>query len=334
MGIQETATTMNCKSFLVMALLYVISVQAKKANAGSNTDHHDAYYRPDTPGNCSRGFLWNESQQRCYWQWKIITGPNTDNHDPYRPDTPGNCRRGFLWNKSQQRCYWQWKIITEEGGNEPCDPFKCELTNFAVFQREKGCVPIKKEGECCASEWDCSTWEERLKHKDKCFVVNEAHPRGKLYKVWEEIPVLFPEKQAVCFCEKDPKSERYAMTSCDHYDVAYPPKYGDVPCLVRNGCREIGDDCICGKELEKKYREEGCEHEGDKYIWGDKIKSKEHECLTRTCQKGWNGTLAEPFCSISTCGYTYYSEVEKIKNCEPIAQKRVCCSWRDDDWKC
>merc|ERR1711962_950937 len=245
-------TTMNCKSFLVMALLYVISVQAKKANAGSNTDHHDAYYRPDTPGNC---------------------------------------RRGFLWNESQQRCYWQWKIITEEGGNEPCDPFKCELTNFAVFQREKGCVPIKKEGECCASEWDCSTWEERLKHKDKCFVVNEAHPRGKLYKVWEEIPVLFPEKQAVCFCEKDPKSERYAMTSCDHYDVAYPPKYGDVPCL-------------------------------------------EHECLTCTCQKGWNGTLAEPFCSISTCGYTYYSEVEKIKNCEPIAQKRVCCPWRDDDWKC
>merc|ERR1712212_173490 len=114
MGSQETATTMNSKSFLVMALLYVISVQAKKANAGSNTDHHDAYYRPDTPGNCRRGFLWNESQQRFYWQWKIITGPNTDNHDAYRPDTPGNCRRGFLWNESQQRCYWQWKIITGE----------------------------------------------------------------------------------------------------------------------------------------------------------------------------------------------------------------------------
>jgi len=119
--------------------------------------------RIDTPDNCRRGFKWNESQQRCYWQWKMIPGKTlevatslpgiiSEAGHPLggqvkpglnypcrncRIDTPENCRRGFKWNESQQRCYWQWKIIP--GQKQP--------------KKGMGVVPQPKK-DACASGWE------------------------------------------------------------------------------------------------------------------------------------------------------------------------------------
>merc|ERR1711962_1532811 len=223
------------------------------------------------------------------------------------------------------------------GEDEPCDSFKCDMKVFAVFQKSKGRVPIKKAGECCASEWDCSTWEERLKHKDKCFIVSKEHPRGKLYKLGESVPDI---TGAGCYCSGKPNSDEYAEPYCNHIDHAsnfgwYPPHH--VRCWNTPGCELHGDECICGKELKRRYKEESCEYEGKKYIWGQTISKTKEPCVSCKCQKGWNGTLAEPFCSIrESCHYTY-DNVEHIANCKPKPDTKLCCALSfagDRHWKC
>jgi len=225
------------------------------------------------------------------------------------------------------------ECVSTCGGSRPgprvhCDNVKCDNKQASVL-RAKGCVPITAPGGCCPSKWDCSTWENRLTHKDQCFAVSEKFPRGKLYLPGESMEDIDMGCSTGCFCTPaGPGGEAVARPTCAIIDCAPPRQKFGKDCVSTyssaNDCCER--DSVCGAEKEALGT---CRLDGKTYVHGQKMYPKSDPCLVCFCQLGWTGELSKPFCKTSNCGL--FDEDKLIKGCQPIYSDGICCPTQ---WVC
>jgi len=219
------------------------------------------------------------------------------------------------------------------GGETPlldgsaCAGATCDARE-AALQRSKGCVPITREGECCPSSWDCSTWEKRLDNKDKCFAVSAAFPSGKFYADGENIDASTEDGcTRGCFCALNGEGE--AEMVCAEVDCAMPRDI-DNPGRCVAQYRSIDSCCAADFKCDAEQDSLGsCNVDGRSYKFGEKMYPKKNPCLVCLCQEGWDGTLDAPYCKEADC--ELYRSTQLAAGCQPIYREDVCCPI---DWIC
>ena len=133
------------------------------------------------------------------------------------------------------------------------------------MKESQGCTPITKPGDCCPSSWDCSAWEERLNHKQKCWYKGQYYEAGQSIEVEESCKVG-------CFCEIN--QDGLATITCALTDC-FPPPSVDKSETCHPQYSSLNQCCPskfnCGRELDFLMQ---CYHYDTPYYEGEIMQVK------------------------------------------------------------
>ncbi|CAH1400528.1 unnamed protein product [Nezara viridula] len=186
------------------------------------------------------------------------------------------------------------------------------------YYRELGCTEL--EGETNA--YNCSSLAE-LSETKKCF---HNHKSYKVKDVIKGDDIGYPCAYE-CICQKGYKSKN-ANWQCVHIecpDLFNPPKPDCIRLYTHEKC--CSEKTYC--PATDPPMPHTCEYKGVSYVEGQKFVDGCKNCI---CQKGFNGTLVEPFCKPITCEfYLHYSDYIQDGCVPTYYEPNDCCPvpiWR------
>jgi len=201
--------------------------------------------------------------------------------------------------------------------NATCNKENCPWALWNHYEA-KGCTPIHKNGDCCPTAFNCSTFESNAGEEGCQF-------KGKSYKQGEVINTTNPCHKCRCAAK--------GITSCtisECFTEANLPNC--IPLFVHSECCPKNQYCL---PLGKKAVEEvgadvvTCKWDGKTYVEDQIIELKDHPCLTCICRKGFNGP-ASPSCKKVECSFPG-NNLKMKRGCVPVYMESRCCSI---DWIC
>ncbi|XP_018400827.1 PREDICTED: kielin/chordin-like protein isoform X1 [Cyphomyrmex costatus] len=190
---------------------------------------------------------------------------------------------------------------------EECDKTKCP--GPLAYYKGLNCSPVyEKEGDCCATRYNC----EHLKERDpkKCYVNGKAYEIGEKLKDEDKNPC-----DIGCTCSAGHggiATFNCAIVDCFHGQA----KPG---CFIKN----FPLKCCPGEEVcpEKPEDRATCNVNGKEYKEGEFFSIESDPELTCTCQPGYTGENVEPFCAKpkrSYCHPEFNHLYEVINKCAPV----------------
>lgn len=210
-----------------------------------------------------------------------------------------------------------------------CDPGACgagDLRHLHFYYEELACKPVVAAGECCPTSYDCSDRDSR--DKSRCYF------RGQALEVRPDLEQLDPSVcLAGCFCRQTKEAGAVAQLTCAHIEC--PTLFN--PSLIPEGCvatysgnKCCSDGVLCQHNVTADTAK--CEWGGKTYLEGQKFYPDEEPCKVCTCRKGYDGTLAGPWCSKVTCGLELHHSGDLAKGCAPVFHdSSKCCPI---EWRC
>ncbi|XP_011641422.1 uncharacterized protein LOC105429889 [Pogonomyrmex barbatus] len=189
---------------------------------------------------------------------------------------------------------------------QECDKTKCP--GPLAYYNALGCIPIyEKEGDCCATKYNCDHLKERS--KDKCYVNDVEYNIGEHLKEEHANPC-----DKGCFCAK---TDGGASFICAVVDCFHPPP--------RPGCYRKNSplNCCPGEEVcpEKPEDRAICNVDGKEYKDGEYFTVESDPDLSCICQPGYEGQNVEPFCAKpkhSYCNPYFRHRSDVDNNCVPV----------------
>ena len=216
----------------------------------------------------------------------------------------------------------------------------------------QGCKPITKPGECCPSDWDCSSWSARMEKKDQCWY------NGQYYNQGDMIDDVKQSCTRGCYCHVNSAGKSglllqliqkhvmlgNAVIECAHVDCYHPHHLDWDNCRARYSNLDdcCSDQFTCGQELEDLPT---CKLDNKTYHAGERMYPKvyqKHEiyllqslsqadsCVTCLCGEGWDGDMSGVHCSRTQCDLTLAGD-HMLRGCTPVFKEGVCCAV---DWVC
>jgi len=206
-----------------------------------------------------------------------------------------------------QICVYVAFIAITVADQEKCDRTKCP--GPIAYYEAIGCSPIyEKEGDCCATKYNCDHLKERS--TTKCYI------NGKTYKIGEK---LKDEDANPCDigCTCTAGYDGIAVFNCAIVDCFTGP--------VTPGCyrKHSPLQCCPGEEVcpENSRDRAICNVNGKEYRDGEYFKVESEPDLNCVCQPGYEGKNVEPFCTKpkhSYCSPDFRHASDLINNCAPV----------------
>ncbi|XP_012059219.1 PREDICTED: kielin/chordin-like protein [Atta cephalotes] len=190
---------------------------------------------------------------------------------------------------------------------EKCDKTKCP--GPLAYYKGLGCSPVyEKEGDCCATKYNCDHLKER--DPNKCYV------NGKQYEIGEKLRDEDKNPCDIgCTCNAGHggiATFNCAIVDCFHgqakpgcYRTNYPLK-----CCP-------GDE-VCPENPEDRAT---CNVNGKEYKEGEYFSIENDPDLICTCQPGYKGENVEPFCAKPKhpyCHPEFSHSYEIVNKCVPV----------------
>lgn len=191
---------------------------------------------------------------------------------------------------------------------------------------ELGCKPIKKNGDCCISSFDCPDLVNR--NNTNCYYKNKVFVPGQVLENFEHPDTC----ETKCYCRVDRNggpSEMYCSRArcTDKIPTNQKVNY----CLRQydsKNCCSTGT--VCDDDITKLA---SCEFEGRTYKEGERFYPKNH-CYKCFCSKGFNNktsVVQNKDCHKIDCGMALTKTRRLIEGCIPVYIKTdECCpvGWR------
>ncbi|XP_032674879.1 kielin/chordin-like protein [Odontomachus brunneus] len=189
---------------------------------------------------------------------------------------------------------------------EACDKTKCP--GPLMYYDALGCKPVyDKEGDCCATKYDCDHLKERA--TDKCHVNGKEYAIGEKLKDEDANPC---DKGCVCRMGYDGDAA-FTCAVIDCFSVPHPGCYR----------RKSPLDCCPGETIcpEKPEDRATCIVNGKTYRDGEYFEVEDDPELNCICQPGYEGKNVEPFCARPKrpyCSPDFYDTYNIRQHCAPV----------------
>jgi len=231
----------------------------------------------------------------------------------------GGCKGNGNTFETLEECVNTCGGMTEPLTTNKCDDVKCDRAQQQM-KESQGCTPITKPGDCCPSSWDCSAWEERLNHKQKCWYKGQYYEAGQSIEVEESCKVG-------CFCEIN--QDGLATITCALTDC-FPPPSVDKNETCHPQYSSLNQCCPskfnCGRELDFLMQ---CYHYDTPYYEGEIMQARPSDryvhdpCFKCLCQEGWDGDLGGQFCTRINDDLNLDGD-KLLRGCKPLYEQGVC----------
>ncbi|XP_014218743.1 chordin-like protein 2 [Copidosoma floridanum] len=197
-------------------------------------------------------------------------------------------------------CFFMVVLTVSSQG---CDKSKCK--GPIRYYEELGCKPNIKDGECCASSYDCTHLKNRSAHK--CYVNGQEYNIGESLRNEDRSGPC----DVACFCNFG--YDKAAEFTCAQIDCPRIP--------VHQGCflRRHLDSCCNEEEVCPKQNEkiEECSFNGTTYKHGEIFYPNERKMCQ--CSKSSNDDKKmEVVCRTLSCGIELRRSTELRENCPPV----------------
>jgi hypothetical protein len=198
-------------------------------------------------------------------------------------------------------------IVTVAVAQEECDKTKCP--GPLAYYKALDCSPVyEKEGDCCATKYNCDHLKERSTRK--------CHVNGKQYEIGEQLKEEDANPCDIgCSCRKG--HDGIAKFTCASVDCFQPPP--------RPGCYRKNSplQCCPGEEVCPENPEDRatCNVDGKIYREGDYFQIESDPDLSCNCQPGYEGKNVEPFCAKPKhpyCSPDFSHAGNIINKCAPV----------------
>lgn len=200
----------------------------------------------------------------------------------------------------------------------PLEPSKCPIP---VHYKEIGCTPIIKDGEECASSYNCDHLQKQN--------TTGCHFRGRHYTDFEPADAL-PRCVPYANCIEDGGYFRAGHIDCGH---SFPELPGQKCVEVRNGCCP---ETVCGEEAISNLTV--CYADGEKHYKGERWTPKEDKCIECTCDEHFDNSTSiykSKNCKVEECFQDFWHLNEYRKGCGPVYYgKDRCCASETKCRKC
>ncbi|XP_012539782.2 kielin/chordin-like protein isoform X1 [Monomorium pharaonis] len=192
-------------------------------------------------------------------------------------------------------------------GQEECDKTKCP--GPLAYYKALNCIPVyAKEGDCCASKYNCDHLKERS--TTKCYVNGKEYETGEKLRDEDANPC-----DVGCTCTIG--HDGIATFNCAIVDCFHGP--------VKPGCYRKNSPLHCcpGEEVcpEKPEDRAICNVNGKEYKDGEYFTIENEPDLNCVCQPGYEGQNVEPFCAKPKhpyCSPDFRHAGEIFSNCAPV----------------
>ncbi|XP_011152192.1 uncharacterized protein LOC105190889 [Harpegnathos saltator] len=199
-------------------------------------------------------------------------------------------------------------LVVVAADQETCDKTKC--LGPLKYYDDLGCKPVyDKEGDCCASKYDCNHLNERA--ADKCYINGNEYAIGEELKDEDANPC-----DRACVCRMG--YEGHTAFTCAVVDCFVPPP-------PQPGCyqRKSPLDCCSTETIcpEKPEDVATCVVNGKTYKDGEYFTVEEDPEMTCICQPGYEGKNIEPFCAKpkrSSCNVGFHDTQSIHQHCAPV----------------
>ncbi|XP_046990657.1 uncharacterized protein LOC124595806 [Schistocerca americana] len=208
-----------------------------------------------------------------------------------------------------------------------CRVQDCPNYKTIRYYEEVGCVPSATAGNCCPTHFDCSF----LLSLDR----TKCHYEGKAYEPGADISgVIKSVCIPVCSCfgvtEGPSRGEaRFSCASsgCAGYRIPEGKESFCYPTYKVDQCCGTGIKCANDTKSPRNVAE--CPYKGKTYLEGQFIEGTQSKCMRCVCQKGYDGSLKEPWCRRQSCDYSLWWTVSQLQKCAPIFDEDDACCAHD-----
>ncbi|KDR18192.1 kielin/chordin-like protein [Zootermopsis nevadensis] len=208
---------------------------------------------------------------------------------------------------------------------DECSPEQCVITKH---YNELGCTPVFEEGSCCPNRFDCSSLFGR--DSRKCYY------KGVAYDVHTELHPDATNRCTVgCRCNDQGSRSQLTCVNIECPELFQGPLFNsdcfhqytlDRCCSTNTYCRPNNTENLQIPPLHE------CQYGGTTYREGQMIYPEDAPCKQCICQRGFNETLAGPWCQEISCGIELHYSRRISDGCVPVYYGRTgCCPI---DWRC
>ncbi|XP_067006996.2 uncharacterized protein [Anabrus simplex] len=198
------------------------------------------------------------------------------------------------------------------------DLLNCDNVPMRAYYRNIGCIP-EGDGPCPAS-YNCDDVVKRINPGGgKCRYENTTYEKGETFKTKE---------RCIDTCEcvvEDNGVTRFSCSTFIDCGALFELPEGCYNKFTLGSCCPDGTLCQNDTSIAK------CEYGGETYYEGVNFSPDNFGCVTCNCQKGFNGTIAEPWCTLSSYNYVLFRASDIQGGCVPIFNPSACYA---RDWRC
>ncbi|KAJ8936562.1 hypothetical protein NQ318_017028 [Aromia moschata] len=200
--------------------------------------------------------------------------------------------------------------------------YHCDHLGTVMYE-DINCAPVYEPNNTCPVKFECGDFSS---HNETCVF------RGRRYDVNEEVDefITYENCYVACRCEHPESDTKYICAVLDC------PEWLDP--AIEEGCYrkyDLDKCCSTGTVCLTKEKVETCDFDGKIFHEGE-LYFPENTCTKCACQKGYNGTMEEPFCKRNLCSLQILHSDKLEKFCAPLYFHRdngeaLCCP---NEWVC